>query len=304
MRKSAHYRRAVWLEVAGKSLSNILSHCLGDVANGVAGSFELSSGFKCLVARRVVNSNTTFVHFVTYEEESQAAVISALEDLQELDAAQVGPPPNTEFLHGQLYLLLRGNDCLWTTHNSNMREGSIQSLVRDFVREYSNDEEDLKFVFSALLDHSQLESAFDQGIEAIELGLGGFRSTVEEAYALNRDGDGPLSYLASLWRADPTAEQQEAAADVQTRVILRPGRKWKKENVKEFLADVAMDVYEDEPDEGFVIVTKTGVRLTRDKLTLSRRISVEGNNRILTTSQVVGRLTETMEQLVEAGIVE
>lgn len=304
MIKSAHYRRAVWFEGNESEFSEVMENCLNNPNAGNHPVFRISDDLECVVVRHHALAGRTFLHFVSYEQGAGAAVIPAVLGANDIDPNEAAPPNGTEFIRSQLYLLVEGNDIIWTTHNSALRENSIANLVREFVREFSDDEQDLGFVLHAILDLNQLERAFSEGIEEIDLGLGGFRSTIDEAFSDDDAiGGGILGHLRAMISHPLSADDLDAASEVETKIVLRPGKSWKKENVKNFLSDLALDVYQNH-DDGFAIVTKSGLRLTRDKVTISKQFEVDGNKQVIDSTQVRARMHDIFDRLFQADIFE
>ncbi|WP_424942754.1 hypothetical protein [Aliiroseovarius crassostreae] len=190
-------------------------------------------------------------------------------------------------------------------HNNTLRESTIGGVVRAFFDRFLDDEGANRFTLSAQLDVVQLERAFREGIEEIDLGLGGFRSALEEVFEPNAGvPQTSLGRLANWFREDRDADYDDAAASVQTRISMRPGRDWKKENVKELMADLAQDVYREEDDDGFVIVTKSGLRLSKGNLTIHKPFSVQGNKQVVTPKEVLLRMDAIMEGLQENRVID
>jgi hypothetical protein len=306
MRKSAHYRRCNWLNENMFQLQTVLEEALDLGGEFGLPTFNLSDDVECVVARQIEVNGRLFLNMVSFEHGAGAAVIPALGGAEAVDTDEIEPPAGMEYVQAQLLCLVEGNNVIWTTHNSPIREGSVAHFLRQFLAEHHNQDEAANFVLKADLNVEQLNVAFEEGIEEIDLKLGGFRSSLEEAFGIDPvGGDGFASHLRSFLRGRPTVEEMQAAAEVEMKVVLRPGKSWKKENVKEFLSVIGKGIYEerDELDEGFAIVTKSGLRLTRDKLTIHKPFSVDGNKRLVDPFQVRDRLDEILTQLIADGVV-
>lgn len=186
-----------------------------------------------------------------------------------------------------------------------MRESTIGGIVRSFFGQFLDDEDAGRFVFSAQLDAEQLETAFQDGIEEIDLGLGGFRSALEEVFDPHAGvPHTAFGRLANWFKEERGADDDEAASLVQARVSLKAGRNWKKEDVKDLMADMASEVYNEEDDDGFVIVTKSGLRLSKGNLTIHKSFSLQGNKRVVSATEMRTRLLSVMDGLQEAGVID
>lgn len=305
MRKSAHYRRAYWFREDPQALQHVLEAALDNAEEGVRPFFDISEDTECVVARQIEVDGRLFLSLIAYEEGAGAAVIAAAADEAEIDPDEAEAPDGMEFVQAHLLCLVSGDNVLWTTHGSPLREGTVRLYLQKLLEKYSDNDQDVNFQLRAELDVEQLRAAFEEGIEEIDLNAGAFRNTIEEAFDLGAaERGGFLSHIFSLIQEIPNAEEMEAASDVTMRVSLKPGKDWKKENVKHFLADLGQDIYAEEDGfEGFAIVTKSGLRLTHDKLTVHRAFNVEGNRRVINAIQVKDRLNAILNDLLEVNVV-
>jgi hypothetical protein len=66
------------------------------------------------------------------------------------------------------------------------------------------------------------------------------------------------------------------------------------------MASDVVELYDDQ----FVIVTKSGVRLTREKMSIYKDYDVHGNKLVLNSHEVERNLNLVLDDLVEAGLLE
>ncbi|MBF9051447.1 hypothetical protein GTF97_14485 [Roseobacter sp. HKCCD8767] len=57
-------------------------------------------------------------------------------------------------------------------------------------------------------------------------------------------------------------------------------------------------------EDGFSIVTKSGLRITKDKLTVSRPFSVDGNKTTIDAVQTFQRLQEQLNELLNLHLID
>lgn len=300
-KKTAHYRRVVWSIPTPATLCGVLEECLGDVGPDVLPKFEKNGGGSCLVARRRLDQQPYFLHLVTYEAGAPAAVIQAMAEAGTVDPDTTDPPDGAEFIESQLFCVIKGNHIVWTTHNKNLRDGSVSGLFYRLIENKLGQGDHTRFELQAKLDPAAFKSAFRGGIEEIDLNLGDFKPTLE---ALALQGEIPgMSLLSSLIRRRPTVRQIRAAANVSGKITIRPGRNWDKPQVKELMAHMASNVIDDHEDQ-FVIVTKGGLRLTREKMSVHKEYRAEGTKQLLDPADVERKLRGVLNDLEEAGLLE
>ncbi|WP_306016909.1 hypothetical protein [Oceanicaulis sp. MMSF_3324] len=301
MKKTAHYRYAAWFN-EGHALEPILRECLEAVADEIAPDFDVWGDQRCTIARRPAGDGELFLHMVTYEQGAPAAVIEAALAGRERQTDTESPPDGKEYIQSQVFLLIRGNDVVWTTHNSTLREGRITALLHRFIDSHSEDEEYRQFALQARVDREVFRRAFATGIEEIDLDIGGFRETLDH---LVRNGQIPgMNPLMALVGRRLTPEEIEAAEHLIGRLSLKPGRDWKMPQVKALTADMATSLLDSDEDGQFAIVLKNGFRLTRDRMSVKRSYSAEGNKHVLSPVDVQAKLTSAMDELFESGVLE
>jgi len=304
MKKVAHYRRAIWVDGMANTLTTMMDDAFAAVPDDLLPTFNISGGFDCMVARRTNHDGARFLHFVTYEEGAPVAVINTRIQAAAVDADEQDPDGENEFIQSQLFCLIFENHVLWATHNEPLREGKIQDILASFALANGVPNEQAQFGFQVVLDQEIIQQAFEDGIQEIDLNLGDFASTLER---ISNGGELPaggfLAMLSGLFTAPATAEQIDAARDIEGKLILRPGYDWDKPNVKDLMTSLSNRIRENFEDE-FVIVTKSGLRLTRDKISLKRDCEVQGTRRILNSIQMETAMRDVLRALREARIVE
>jgi len=298
MKKTAHYRRVVWLSEEPDTLSSVLEECFNQVPDRTLPSFKTEGGLDCVIAKRTITQQPHFLHFVVYESGAPAAVIAAAAGADELDADTASPPDGHEYIQHQLFCVVNGNHVVWSTHNNPLRERGITALFYSLVESLLGHGERTKFDFQAKLDRRAFKQAFDRGITEIDLGIGEFRPTLE---TLNNDSAVP--WLRSLITRRLTPEQIEAASNVFGKVVLTPKKKWKKPEVKELLSEIASNVLEGHHDE-FVIQTASGMKLTRTKMSVHWPFDVSGDKRVLHPTDARVKLSGILKDWDDEGLLE
>jgi len=293
MKKSAHYRHCQWLQ----DESLILRTVLDDTFDAIVGpdgfaDYQVGPGLRCIVVRRDAGQNQSYFHFIIYEQGSCAAVVS----LVNTDLAEVDPPDDSEFIESQLFLLVRGNNALYTTHNKALRDGSVNGTVLNFVGQHFGEPE-CQFHLMPEFNEAQLQTVFDDGIDHIDLSLGSFAETIESLKHGGRIPEGSiLDGLREFFGNHNDPDDDRAAAKVKARIKLMPSRSWDHRDVKSYLSSFAMSVTEDH-DEGFTIVTKSGVRVTHKKITVKEDMEVAGTSRLLNSDDIIHGLRAAMRAL-------
>lgn len=304
MQKVAHYRRVVWFNQGGESLSSILNNCLSGLPTDDLPKFSIDQSgftFDCLVARRSVSADYVYLHIVLYEQGGTAAAIETAKAARALDALPVAPPDGADFIHAQLFCAIKGDHLVWFGHNNTLRANRVRLALASLIDEHNDGDGVTEFDVQAQLDPSAFKAAFDQGIQEIDLGVGGFKAGLEEL--IGEEKSWFKGQFESLVAKQPSATEIEAAANLRAKLVLTAGRNWDRPSMKELLSKMAGGVLDDAEDE-FVIVTKSGLRLTKEKMAVSRPVDVTGTKQILSSIDAGTKLAEVMNYLSEAGLLE
>lgn len=304
MKKTVHYRRAVWTGNPDRTLGEVIESGLSLVSPQTLPIFDIGSQLKCMIARRQILYGARYLHFVCYEEGAPVAVINTQVDSPVADADEQDPDGETEYIQAQLFCLISGNNIIWATHNDQLRENKIQNIFASFLLTHGAQPPDTQFGFQVVLDPNVVRRAFEEGIQEIDLGVGDFASTLERVSSGNTlPSEGLLHRLVSLLTTPATAEQLNAAANIEGTLVLRPGHDWKKPDVKELMVTMSSNIRDNYDDE-FTIVTKSGLRLTRDRMSLKRDCDVQGNRRILDSLQMETQMRIVLASMIENGIID
>lgn len=299
MKKVAHYRRAIWVKKTTSTLGKMLLDGFSKVPDGDAPVFSHASELDCVIARRSTIAQPLFLQFVLYEKGAPAPIISAATDAANIATNKAKAPQGSEFILSQLFCVVRGDDVVWTSHNNPIRESAAALLFSELLAKLGMGKGD--FVFQAKLDTDEFKKAFDDGIKELDLGVGDFLPTLE---MLMSDGSIPGSGMfGSLISKRPSADEIAAASDIRGKLVLRPGHSWKKPQVKKLLSTMASNVMDSHEDE-FVIETKSGVRLTKKKMSVHKEYDVVGDKQILNAQDCNSKLNAVLVDLMDSGLLE
>lgn len=285
-------------------LGSVLEDRFAGISDEVLPVFDIREGRRCLIARRSYSSDVRFMHFVAYEEGAPVAVIGAHVQAASIDPSEQDPDGVNEYILSQLFCLVWQNHVIWATHNEPLREGRIEDIFSSFILSNGGTNEETQFGFQVILDQAVVQAALEQGIQEIDLGVGEFRATLERVTQGGiLDDHSIMAKLAHLFHGPASQEDLDAASDIEGTLILRPGRAWDKPDVKDLMVTMSNNVRENY-DEEFAIVTKTGLRLTRDRMSLKRDCDVQGNRRVVSSVQMEHAMRELFHQLRENHVID
>jgi hypothetical protein len=300
--KTTQYRLASQFLGTQAVLQAAIDACKANYPMGVLPTFAFKEGYDCVVAKHVVQAaGASFLHLVTYEQGAGSAVVALLATA---DVGEQPAPNDKEYIQSQLFLLCSENHVLWTSHNAPVRDSGAALLVNKLIGAFGKFPEDPYYSLDAVLDDSKLEGLIKDGIERIELKAGTFRETLEYVQQGGHlKSPTFISILASAVGLETKEVSLNAADNIGVQVALVPGTKWKFAEVKRVMSDVAKTVV-DEYDSGFVIVTKSNLRITQDSITIKDKFNASGNKQIIDVKQVESALRDALAKFREIGVIE
>lgn len=308
MEKNAQYRRATWLSGSENNLAEIVEQCLGVFGEEGIPRFSIVGSTECIIARKSLSDGRRYLHFVVFQTGAPVAIIQTLAQggAEEVEATEQNPDAGQEYIQHQLFCLIQDNHVIWTAHNNTLREKAIQAIFVCMIRAagLGADISTTRFMFQIVLDEGKVQELFNSGIKEIDLGLGAFRPTLERIAAGGALPDeGFLGVLAGMFAGVPSAEDLQAAERIEGKLVLRPGRSWDNPEVIDLMSSISNNIRNGGEDE-FTIVTKSGFRLTREKMSFQRPFQVDGNKRILSSYQVDEAFRQVFQSLAEDGILD
>jgi hypothetical protein len=294
----------MWAEGLPHTLATVLDEGFDGIEDNTLPIFGVSNDLQCMIARRSLINEDRFLHFVCYEEGAPVAIINTQIQAAEVEADEQDPQGENEFIQAQLFCLISGDHVIWTSHNETLRESRIQDILASFITSQGGTADAAQFGFQVVLDQVVIQQALEDGISELDLNIGAFAPTLER---LANRGELPergiLSKIGSIFNRPATDEEMEAARDIEGKLILRTGYDWNKPEVRELMTTLSNNVRQDYEDE-FAIVTKSGLRLTRDKVSLKHDCEVQGNRRILNSFQMETQMRQVLQTFKDLGIVD
>ena len=295
--KTVHLREASFSDsdnaLAYKALSDMLAQAKQNYTESRE-SFEYGIGFDCLVVSNAEDNEHQYLHIVTFEAGTGAAVIGNLELQSQNLVDEVDPPKNNEFIKSQLFLICSKNNIAWISNNRVLRQGSVTSILTNLLSKFCPGHPTPKLFLTAPVNPVAFDKLMKEGIKQIELKSTAFKQQLE--YAKN-GGQVPATLCSMLKKGDISDEDIKASANLRQQIILSPGRHWEKTKV--ILEKITNSLVNDDDVDGFAIRTKGGDRLTSEKMTISGEVSTLGNSQTLNTEKTFKVLKPAFQNMLK-----
>lgn len=298
--KIAHLREASFIEHDNIVAHKVLSSMLFEAKLGYStphSPFKYSGGLECLVISHTKDNENQFLHIVTFEEGAGAAVINTLQQKQNnVDEAE--PPEDNEFIRSQLFLICSDNHVGWVSHNHSLRQGSVLSIIMSLLLKFHPSQPVPRLLLTAPVNQEAFNTLSKEGIKSIELKTTAFPQQLE--YAKN-GGQVPATISALIHRHNISADDIEASHNLKQKIILTTGRFWEVPNVKVILEKITAELMNDDDSDDFVIRTKKGHTLTKEKMTISGEFLTHGNSQTLDKDETFQALKSVFRDMIRAA---
>lgn len=300
MEKTAHYRRALWLNAGGPTLEAILKSSLGKCPTPGATKFEYQKNINAHIAERS-GGTTTGVFFTIYKEGRAAGTIEAGGSTVRRRKA----PSGEEFLRTGIYLTVSGNHVCYVA-DGHTNDGQITGLLHKFFKHAGRRDQDTQFGLHAKADRKQVAKLLKSGVKSIDLGVASFLATVND---LNQEATksplaamfGPLvKSIKNIGAATASASEVEAMGDVEAKVHLGYDGRSAHHLVPKILSKLAADVVD--TNEEFSILTRDGNIITRQKLIIKHDVDIAGDEVAIDASDAFAILSGVMREWKTAGV--
>lgn len=260
-------------------------------ANGGPGSLvevlrELHDRFATVPERRAIyegqvvegrhihrdRNGMTLVHLVAYTPDDQISVVPRAGDVPAADLALLDAPPDTEFLDGELMLLVNDNDV--AVCRSGLGESALTSYVLGLGERHGLDTAMLAFRLMKRADIDKLHMIRSEGVKRVSMNAIAHQASVEHVERMSVR----QRILGEVWdeiRAVLGMEGRvpEDAENLKVEVLFsfdkRRGTDLDQRQI-EFLAEQMLA----DEEEGFMIETLSGRKVRAQDIVLSKPVRI------------------------------
>lgn len=273
--KTVSYRRAVWLdpERADSDLEKCLVKAHAKLKKVSERKFkrgdgQFVKGYKWEKAR----GGGHFFHIVAETPGDHASTLAHKFDEQEQGNVATAPPPRgTEFMDGDIFLYVNGNDvCVCS---SVLRDGSVKVFCDEIFRKAKLGDNATKFDLRKVSNVDKAKMIATQGVKEIDI-----RATLYDATTkyINRKGplDGFVGAAGRHFQAIFGKESQPSSGNLSVGIsISADGRSTGKKLGAQQLSELASDAIDS--DDDYIIITKTGQRITPTEIYVRTKVPIE-----------------------------
>ena len=187
-----------------------------------------------------------------------------VEILQNAKVNQVDAPANQEFIKLQLFFLCSNDNLIYTSHNSTIRDTTVNNYINLLVENLSGIQEPPKYILNPVLDEDVYKKLMNDGIKEIDFGISSCKDTLDYINKNQKLQTGLFFDIQSLFK-NSSEEDRNATEYLALRMVIQPKKNWEKAEVMKLTSRMANNLMDnDGADDGFSIITGNGLKITRN----------------------------------------
>ena len=304
--KTLSYRRAGWFNVSGLTLER----CLKDAHNILKGVEDRTIIYGDQYVRSVKHRNVTggglLVHLTGETPgEATSVVPKVAPGSAELDLKTAKPPSDGEWLDGDAFLFVKGdNVCVCAT---GFHDAAIRYFLYELFKKAKLRRESIDFELLKVADISKVKMLHSQGVKELEIRAELYKATAD--YVRRRThvvaGLGAAGKHLKAFLKKPDDVTPDGLKVILT--IKTDKRFGKKSFVlgERRIEELATDVVKNhEQADDYVIVTKTGQRITPMEIFMKTKVEIESDGKTVNCEKAWEELVNFFKYLNSTGALE
>jgi hypothetical protein len=304
--KTVSYRRAEWLTgVMGLTLQKCLADALANQKT-IDDRTIVKGGTHTRIAKhKPVPSGGLFVHITSDTPGEAASVVpKALPTASELDLKIEQAPDDGEWLDGDAFLYVYGDHvCMCSTA---IRDSTIQNYLFELFKKAKLRKDSIRFQLMKAADITKLKMLHNQGVKELEIRGTLYKVTAdfEKRKAKVAGGLGAVGKHIANFFKKPNDVTPDA---LRVMITLKVDRRYGKgiSLGEKRIEAMAADVVKNSADvDDFVIVTKTGQKISPREIFMRSKVAIDSDGKTVNRDKAWKELLTFFNQLISAGVLE
>ncbi|TIT67765.1 MAG: hypothetical protein E5W90_07785 [Mesorhizobium sp.] len=303
--KTVVYRRAMWLD--GHDPAKTLEHYLREAHKKLSkiGQRKFPRADGQIIKGNKAKDNPgggLLLHLIAGTPGDHASIVpSADDDMEEFEVSTAPAPPKQDFMDGDVFALVRGNDAFLCT--TVLKDGSFSTYCHQLLKKADIEDGADQFELQNVGNVDKLKMIKTQGVKAVEM-----RATLYQASInyVGRKSDtagavgAAFKHLKALFGDGGPVDLE----NVNVSLSLSFDSRWKEGRIlgKRLMDSVAKDVVEDEDDD-YVIVTGNNQRISQKEVFIRQRVVIDRHGKSVLRDSAWKALRKFESDLKESGIV-
>lgn len=306
--KAISYRRAVWLidGPAVATLEQYLKQAHRKLKTVAERTYKRENS-QCIrsVKNKSPHGGGIFVHITADTPGEEASIVpNAGQSGQEVDVITAAAPVGSEFMDGDAFLYINGNDaCVCLT---GLRDGSIREYLCDLFKKAALGDNATKFDLQKVANIDKIKMLHKQGVKEIELRATMFQATHQREVRTN-EASGVLRSAAKFINDVLFREDVEVEDGIRVQIILKTDERLRKNIIlgEKKIEKIAVDVVTNQVEyDDYVIVTKSGQRIGPKEIFVRALFQIDSKGKSVTCDKAWLALEKFYKELKHSGVLE
>ena len=305
--KSVSYRRAEWFaEASGLTLEKCIRDANKALTTVEARTINRGGQHTSIAKAQDASSGGLYLHITADTPGEAASVVpKAKTGATVVDLKTEKPPPGTEWLDGDAFLYLRDDHvCMCST---GIRDGAVSWFLHELFKKAQLRKDAIRFELMKAADISKLKLLHSQGVRELEIRATLYKATAE--YEKRKaQVTGTLGLIGRHTRRAFLNKPYDVTADgLRVMLTLKADKRFAKDFSvgQKRIEALATDVVRNTEDhDEYVIITKTGQKISPKEIFMSSKVSIDSKGKTVDRDKAWAECSQFFSVLTASGVIE
>lgn len=301
--RTLYYRRAAWLTDSDHNLQKYVDVAHSKLKTTAQRTFVYHGG-EIQGINYVHRNKDSLLHVTYYVPKQPTSLVPSPAPVPMAETVEAPPPAKHSFMEGDVFLLLRSNNILLCS--SGAREGVANFYLNKILSQAGNDE---SFTLEQVTNVDKVQIIAQEGVKRIRLGSTMFKASADRITRKTKKATLVGALAKEFVRLFGDDEAGDGTAlklyeNLQVKVEISFDSRIKGGKLAAEALNHAGAAFVREGDEGFVIETNSGKKLTADDTKVSTKVQLEDHGNSVLCQHAWSELQNYFDELEKTGILE
>jgi len=313
--KKFYYRRAKWDDQGKQSLETILIDAHTTLETVGKRTFDANSGAEIRGAS-FKNDKGLYLQIASYVPGEATSIIDKSKRAKQSSVTAQTAPDGKDYLDGEVFVYVKENHVILCP--SGVRETVVETYICHILSAVEKKEIARTFELDKVAKTNKLRMIKEEGVKEIDL-----NTSLYEASLIHMDKNKPkvsgwkkamANQLSAVFSKDKDLKDITEKENLNVKVSIKVDGREARKNSKdpefgkagkkrlEKTAEQVIAEFDEENENGFVIVTGAGNRITSDEIRVSDSFRIETLGKSLSKSATWTKLKEYHDRLDADGV--
>jgi hypothetical protein len=301
--RTLYYRRVAWFKPGNQNLQAFVDRAHQQLNSTALRTFDYHDGELQGINCRTSNGHT-LVHVTYYVPKQPTSLVPDPSSQSASETVERNPPPRHSFMEGDVFLLIRNNDVILCS--SGAREGAAKRYLAEMLAKCNIDE---TVELEQVANVDKVALIRQEGVKRIRLGASVFKASYDYLQRKTKKTEWmgkTAEEFMRIFGGNALENLDELKAYDHLRVKLEVSFDDRKKDghlAAESLTTAACSML-DSDDEGFVIETKGGKKLSSEDIKVSKKVDLNDHGNSVSCEHAWAEMNEYYDELNDNAVLE